>query len=451
VRSGRAVLGVGLALAALGVAVRLNNALRYPMGYGYDEPQNWRYVERLLESWALPDPDADWSTSHPPLFYYLAAGVGRLLAGLDPAFTFLAVRLLDSAGGLLVVALAVALVRRIDPGDSERALLAGGLLLFLPAQLALSPMLHEEALASTLVSLAVAGTAAGLAGPDGLPSGRRAAGIGLAGGLAWLTKFSGCLVVLASAAALALDGGRRRGPARGAALASLALAVALAAGGWYYARSWLRYGYLYPHDLELHARMHTMPPGVRRVTDYLRVPLATWTDPVATNPDLLRSVWGTSYASWWFDAHRHFLPRESRRVTAAGTLILALALVPTAGLALGLARGLRRAWRAPGPDTPLLLLVGLTGAGYLAFTWRNPWFAAVKGSYLLGLAVPFAYYASEGLALWTRRGGPGAWLVRAALALLALAVAVAFSFGQGLWSFDHLEWPGLRWTAPRLR
>ena len=62
------------------------------------------------------------------------------------------------------------------------------------------------------------------------------------------------------------------------------------------------------------------------------------------------------------------------------------ALLPTWAFAVGLWRGARRAWADPvGPDTPLLLLTALTLAGYVAFTFGNPWFAAVKASYLLGL------------------------------------------------------------------
>jgi hypothetical protein len=219
-------------------------------------------------------------------------------------------------------------------------------------------------------------------------------------------------------------------------------------GGWFYARNLVAYGYLYGQDLPLHARMHTMPPGSRGVADYLRVPLSTWTDPQALDPDLLRSVWGTTYASFWFDAHRHFLPRESVAVTRAGTLILVLALLPSAAFGVGLARGIRRAIRAPGPDTPLVLLVLATLGGYAVFTWRNPWFATVKGSYLLGLSVPFAFYASEALADWTRGRGARSLAVWAALGALAACVAVVFTFGNHLWSFEHLEYPGMRWLPP---
>jgi hypothetical protein len=194
--------------------------------------------------------------------------------------------------------------------------------------------------------------------------------------------------------------------------------------------------------------MHTMPPGERADLEYLRVPLATWTDPQMLNPDLLRSVWGSTWASLWFDAHRHFLPRESAAVTRAGALILGLSLLPGAAFAVGLARGIRRALRAPGPDTALVLLVLATLAGYVFFTWRNPWFAAVKGSYLLGLSVPFAFYASEPLARWSAGRGVRALATWGALGALAVAVTGAFTFGDHFWSFEHLDYPGMRWTAP---
>jgi hypothetical protein len=82
------------------------------------------------------------------------------------------------------------------------------------------------------------------------------------------------------------------------------------------------------------------------------------------------------------------------------------------------------------------------------FTWRNPWFAAVKGSYLLGLCVPFGFYASEALAGWTRGGGARGIATWAGLGALAVSIAAVFSFGDHFWSFEHLEYPGMKWTAP---
>jgi hypothetical protein len=427
--------------------LRVWNALAYPSGWGFDEIQNWRYVERLTRSWALPAPDADWSTAHPPLFYYAGALAARAFPGSAAEIPILVIRLGGVAAGLATAGLAALAVRRLA-GDPGRALLAAGVVLLLPAQLVLCAMVNEEVLAAALVSAAAVAAALDLARPTGPRPAAGAALAGLAGGLAWLTKASALGVVAATAAAYAADGLRRHRSRAGLGRAALLLAVASASGGWFYARNVAVYGYVYPHDLAVHARMHSMPPGERHALDYLRVPPATFTHPEATDPSLLRSVPGTTYASFWFDAHRHFLPRDAPAVDRAGALVLVLALLPTAALALGLLRGARRAWAAPGgPDTVFVGLVAVTLAAYALFTWRNPWFAAVKGSYLLGLAVPVAFYASGPLADWSRGRGARARAVQGALALLGAAIAVCFTFG--VFSFAHLEYPGLRWGAVR--
>ena len=81
-----------------------------------------------------------------------------------------------------------------------------------------------------------------------------------------------------------------------------------------------------------------------------------------------------------------------------------------------------------------LKLSGLVAlAGYVVFTWRNPWFSTVKGTYLLGAMLPFAFYASEVLARWTEGRGlrsAATWML-----LVALAVCAALTFSYGLiWS-----------------
>jgi hypothetical protein len=340
----------------------------------------------------------------------------------------------------------VALVRRSDADDGRRALLAGGLLLFLPAHVYMSAMVNEEMMAALLASIVLYAVARPrIAAGDPRAETARAAGVGLAGGLALLTKLTGALSLVTAGAAYALDGWRR-GTLRAAAsrIAVLAL-VALLAGGWYYARNRIEYGYFQPHALPAHRVMFSMPPGERGLGDYLRVPMATWSDPQLLHPDLLRSVWGSTYATVWFDGHRFFLPRDDDRVRRLGTLTLLLALLPTVAFAIGLGRGLRRAWRSPDDlDTPLLLMTGLTVAGYAFFTWRNPWFAVVKGTSLLALSLPFAFYASEVLAGWTRGRTPAAVLCWLALAALAIATTLSSTFDL---AFEKTEISGLLWKS----
>jgi 4-amino-4-deoxy-L-arabinose transferase-like glycosyltransferase len=416
---------------AVGTLVRLNNALLYPTLYGFDVMFNWEYVQRLCVGWELPPPDAGWSFAHPPFFYSLAAVLARGVGCVEPDRGVFVMRLVSTAAGLVAIAATVALVRRIDPGNERRAFLAAGLLLLLPAQIQMSASFGEEVFASAFATGAIALASWSLITPPGSGADlRRGAWVGLLAGLGWLTKLTGVLVVPAVVGAYLLEGLRRHQLLRATRWCVVFVLVAGVVGGWFYARNLVRYGYLYPHDLPVHAEMHMQKPGKRSLVDYVYVPRSTFTRSVSLGPNLRRSVWGGTYVTLWFDGHRHFLPEEGEGVQRVGTAILLLALLPTIAFLIGAGSGIRRTVLRYGePDPPLLLLVGLTLAGYVLFTWRNPWYSTVKGSYLLGAMLPFAFYASETLARWTAVRGLRSAATWTALAALAISVTLAFSYG----------------------
>jgi len=436
----RAAVAFGLA-AVVAIAVRLHNASAYPADWGFDAASNWQYIHALTNSWRLPPVDAAWSTGDPPLYFYLCAALLRV-AGPKPAL----LPLLNALLGLGVVVAGMALVRRAAPADRSRTLLAGGLLLFLPAHIHMSAMVNEELLAALCTSLVLLAVARpGLAAEPAPADLRRALWAGLAGGLAMLAKPSGALAVAAAAGAYAWSGWRQRAPRRAALQLAALLGAALLVGGWFYARNQITRGAPLPFGLPAHALMFSMPPGERAWLDYVRIPLATFGDPQLLNPDLLRSVWGSTYAAVWFDAHRYFLPSDSEAVRHLGTLTLLLALLPTCAFVSGMAHGARRCLRgAGGADLPLLLLVLFTASAYALYTWRNPWFAVLKGTALLGLSLPYAYYASERLLAWARRGRLAALGVATCLAALALCAVLSCTF-NGV--FERRQVPGLQWAA----
>jgi hypothetical protein len=438
--SGRSGVAAAL-LALLALAVRLHNAFRYPADWGYDASFNWRYIYRMAHDWALPHPDAGWSTADPPFFFAASA----ILMAVSQ-FHLVLVPLFNTAVGLGVVALAVILVRDADPERPRRSLLAGGLLLFLPAHIYMSAMVSEEMLVAFFTSLA----AFALARRDPAAVGarselRRAAVVGAASGLAILTKLTGAVAALTAVGTYALDGWRRSELRPTLTRVAAVVLVAAVIGGWYFARNRVLYGYFQPFGLPAHEVMFEMPPGERGPIDFVWIPLATWTDPQLLHPDLLHSLWGSTYATVWFDGHRYFLPRDSQAVRRLGTATLLLALLPTVAFAFGLASGLRRSLRSPrAPDTPLLLLVALTLLGFAVYNWQNPWFAVVKGTTLLGLSLPFAYYASEVLDRWTRRGGAATALVWTVLAALTVSVVLSCTFNL---AFEKTEVSGLQWRV----
>ena len=435
----KTVLAVA-AVLAVGAAHRVWNALHYPVFMGFDAKGNWQYIEMLIERWAIPAPDAGWSTAHPPFFYALGAAVGRLQESPDESSVGLVVVLLSAALGLAAVAATAWLVYRISGGNARRTVLATLLLVFLPVHIMMSVMLSEELLTSALTTFVLVGLAAEMGRNEAQRASLlRPMLLGVLAGLALLTKLSAAMLIGAGGLALLAEA-----PRRGAlpALRSAAAFGACAAlvGGWFYLRNLALYGYLYPHGLGVHQVMFGLPPGERGILDYLSFPLDSFTGTQSFDPAMIHSVWGGTYASIWFDSHRHFLPKRAPGLFPTARVILVMALVPTAAFVLGLLRGARRAWRERNQtDRLLLALVGSMLVGYVAFTFRNPWFVTVKGSFLLGLATPFAVYASEVLEGWMAAGRVRALALGSLLAVLFATCAVAFTY-QGV--FEKWELPG---------
>ncbi len=437
--SGWALAGLGV--AALGVLLRWHNAFDYPLDKGFDAAANWEYVALLLERWQLPDPAALWAASHPPLFYWLGAGIGRGL-GLDEAAALVPWIRIASAGlGLAAIAAGWPVVRS-GGAEPRRVFFVAALPLLLPVHLYTSAMLNEEVLAAAWVSLALAALLQSRRG-EGEPTAGQVSGVGALGGLALLTKVSGCLVLAAAMLTYVIDGWRNARLAAGVGRAAVVAGVGGGIGGWFFVYNLAVYGYVYPYQLDVHAIMATMPPGERTLLDYLYVPLASVLSPVVLGPELIRSVWGGTYATLWFDAHHHFLPRPTPALVRWGSALTVLGLLPTLAFAVGVARGVRRSLRDRcGPDLPLLLVLGITLAGYVAFTARNPWFPTAKASYLLGLTFPFVYYASEVLADWTRPGRLWGAIHRFWLGFLGIVIVLTFCHGLVFAKHDD---PGVPW------
>ncbi|MEE3327809.1 MAG: glycosyltransferase family 39 protein [Myxococcota bacterium] len=435
-------------LIVIAACTRIVNAFGYRTRLGFDSVENVEYIEMLMNNWALPSPDAAWATSHPPFFYYLFAGLGRGLNLIGEAgWLLVSIPLVGGLASLLIAGLAASMVKRLDAEKKERALIALFLFLFLPVQIYLSAMVNEEILAAFFVSCALWLTVVPAARPEGEggdPSYARIVSIGIMGGLALLTKLSGVLVIAAIGSAWMISGWKNRNVTEALRRTLLMGAVAGAIGGWFYIRNFFLYGYLYPQDLALHSIMFEMPPGSRTFLAYLFIPLATWTDPQLLNPDLLGSVWGSTYTTLYFDGHRHFLP-DSPGIGRVGTMLLILGILPLLASVFGFARGAIRAFREKeSPELPMVLLTLFSVAGYIAFTYGNPWFATLKASYLLGLSLPFAWWSSRTLAHWTSRRGALRWMVIGWLATLGIAVTLTFTTGL---IFEKTEGPGLPWQT----
>jgi hypothetical protein len=157
--------------------------------------------------------------------------------------------------------------------------------------------------------------------------------------------------------------------------------------------------------------------GPRKIRDYLSVTPDVFLRPspyhVSGAPGSFRnrnpamsSVWGLTYASIWYDPFSQRIPiRYYRDGVHTGPVLTLLGLVPTAVMLLGLLAAVYRLVRTRGgsPDAPLVVMTAVGLAFFVAFTWKAPSMAAVKGSYLLPLAVPAGVFFAGGAALLGRR------------------------------------------------
>ncbi|MFQ5416264.1 MAG: glycosyltransferase family 39 protein [Myxococcota bacterium] len=405
-------LAAGWALGVSGaVGVRVWNALAGPLMWGYDAWGHVAYVLFLDLYRGVPWADQGWSYFHPPLHYALGwllaqAGNGEvLMRGLA---------LLSSAASLGTAALAAMLVRRLFADRPGLALLAFVSVALLPVHLFVSSMPGNEL---TLAFLTSAALLSFIANEGRDPP--RITGDAITGalvGLALLTKFSGLLPLIAFVASLLLRTATTPANARSwrrtLLRAGVLCGTAVALASPYYARNIAEFGtpFQLSRDYPLVAAVErAQPPGVRRLSDYVRLSRKMFEDPDPRARHLLHSVWGSVYVNVWADVTRETdvapTPASKRELSRASTRMAILGLAPTllaiagAGLlARDVLRGRRRA-----AGIPLLSLAAVVLGAFALFAWRVPQWSALKAAYLLALSLPYAAFLTRSVEALARR------------------------------------------------
>jgi len=452
----RFVLLAALLIAA-GAAIRLWNALRFPLLTSYDGFAHFTYVWFVATTWKVPRPTAGWEFFQPPLYYAWMAAVWRAFAGLDAVLRLHAGVAVVALASLAHAGVAWDVVRRRLPDDRVVQALVLAFMLFLPVHLYAAGFLGNEGLAAVLCTLAFAVLLAELR----RPSIGRSAALGVLLGLALLTKITALAVVAGAVATLALKGvvtGRDR-----AAVVHLAvlLAVLVGTSGWYYARNVAEFGtpfVMSRRELMLRIIEDSQPQAQRSVAEYLLFDPVVFRRPMWPRgldvPDPPRgwsravrdAVWTGLYANTWFDGFGGWtVPRVtgSEGARRAGQSLLTLGVLPTAAVVIGFLASLaalrRGAWDdvrvATGLTIVPMLIIFVVG------TRAVPIAAAVKATYLLPVTAAFG--VAFGLGLERIRPYRRAFAaVATSLALASLISAAVFTHGL---LFDAREirgaWP----------
>ncbi len=430
IRTQRLLLALIIAAYALLGALY---ALRTPAWQAPDEPAHYNYVRYVAETGHLPvlragDYDGAYleeikarrfppemsidslryEAHQPPLYYLLAAGVYRLAKALG-APLLLTLRLFSVLLGALGLLAGYRALHTLFPGDALVPLGAVALAAALPQHVAMTAAVNNDVFAELLVALTI-GRALAIS-QQGWTA-RRAAGLGLLMGLAFLTKMQAYVAWAVAGGVLLRDAWRITDRQQGRAVALHCGGIALGVAGLV-ALSWLLrnvavYGWADPLALSRHDLVVQGQP----TTAALRT---------AQGLGGLLSAWaGTTFRSFWGQFGWMGVPMDGR-VYQALALLSGLA---AAGLAGTWAAGRRGSEGSRGLSRDatgvLLLWLGVTAAGYV---WWNLRYVQHQGRYLFPALLAIGALGTVGMRAFL------AAPLRRTLPLLAILAALIGAVG----------------------
>jgi 4-amino-4-deoxy-L-arabinose transferase-like glycosyltransferase len=396
-----------LAIILIGrTALFINDAGKLPDWVGFDAPAHREYVEFIQQHHALPPLNNGWETHQPPLYYLLSAGVaGACGVSADQANALIPLRAVNCFIGLVQCWLALLCLRLLFPNN--RSAQAVGLLLaaLIPPGLYLSMYLTNDPLTGLLVTTAFYCLLRALRSATNniWPY----AGLGLALGLAMLTKLSAfpALPIFFFALGLRLVLERDYSPNRWLRSVGVAVFVCLITCGWHYLNNWTQTGAIaLPHSGD---SSWWQNPGFRTVSYYTRFG-SVLVSPLFSG---LHSFADGIYATLWGDglisggSQLLFRPPWNYDLMKAGYLLsLIMPLLFLTGMAIAIRRFMRH------PKAEWFAIVAVIIAYLLAIlclTLIGPWLAQVKAFYALPALIPFCALIAAG---WNWLAQKGQWL-----------------------------------------
>jgi cytochrome c-type biogenesis protein CcmH/NrfG len=415
-------------LAAVWALLFLHNLPFVPPAAGFDGPQHLEYVGYIQDHQRLPNAKEGWEMFQPPLYYVICAkllDLGRWKA-FEPS-GMMVLRFLSLTIGAVTLALIYAGLRLVFPGDWKKPLAGLVLGAFLPAQICLLHYTTNETLSAMFV------TGALCVGLYLLRARQPWWGwygvLGMALGLALLSKASAVLAVLALLGALGVKLMLRRERAlrvwMGAIVAPLLICLSIS--GWHYLRMWSDYGnpLIGNWDPKV-AGLWWQAKGFHTTSYYF-----TFGDSVA-RPFCsgLHSFWDAFHTTLWGDGllggKTDFWSRPpwNYDLMAVGFV---LALVPAALVLTGLVRALAGCFRAAHLSWLLMLFIGwLFAFAILGMSLKVPSYAQTRAFYGLPVLLPFCALGALGFEFWAGRGKMARYVLGVVLGIWLVNLYASF-------------------------
>lgn len=444
----RARVRTALGLIVAGyLALAFLYATRVPIWNAPDEPAHYNFIRDLAIDHRLPvlkpgdynqnqlarlmhDHFADgesvdglrYESHQPPLYYVLATPVFLLTEHFDTRTHVVALRLLTTVIGALVILATFRLASLIVPDRAWLALAAAAFVAFVPMHVFMDAAIDNDALVELMIALVLIVLVDDLRKPR---EPRNDLLVGVAAGLAALAKLDGgvCAVLIAAgfvgSALLSADRSRamRRAPLR----VIRAGAVAALISGWWFARNMLIYGLGDPFALRRHAQVVVGQPLTGALTRAR-----------------IRDLVLTAFHSFWGQFGWMGIPYSNRTYD----VITALSLLVALGVALylwrvyvplGVDRQARKRFHAPtsleGLTVALLLLeVLLVIVGVVFYNLR---YLQPQGRYFFPAMPALAILSAAGIGE----------LIREEHVELVIAIAVIALYGLCVFSLFQVIGP----------
>jgi Flp pilus assembly protein TadD len=415
-------------LAAVWALLFLHNFPFIPAASGFDAPQHLEYVRYIQDHQRLPNAREGWEMVQPPLYYVICAkllDLGRWKA-FEPS-GMMVLRFLSLAIGAVTLALIFAGLRLVFPGDWRKPLAGLVLGAFLPAQICLLHYTTNETLSALFVTAALCVELRLLRARQ--PWWGWYGVLGIALGLALLSKSSALLAVPALLGALAVKLMLRRERAPRAWLGAIGapLLICLSMSGWHYLKLWRDYGnpLIGGWDPKLfgpwwQAKGFQTPGYYFSFGDSLTHPFFSG----------LHSFWDAFHTTLWGDGllggkvDVWGRPPWNYDLMAVGFV---LALVPAALVLTGLVRALAKCSGAASLIWLLLIGLGwLFAFAILDMSLKVPSYSHTKAFFGLPALLPICALGALGFEFWAGRGRVARFVLGVALGIWLINLYASF-------------------------
>ena len=373
-------------LLAAWVVLAANNLPKIPLAQGFDVSAHVDYVRYVAERGRLPLANEGWEMYQAPLYYVVTAAWARLLefAGVSTIEPLL--RAIPLACGAAQVEIAYRTMRHAFPDRDDLQCIGTWIAGLLPVNLYISQVVGNEPFAGLACSVVALLCVRSVSQPGEARPMSEAIGLGVALGIALLSKMTAVLWI--PLAGIALARGR-------IVRAAVALGTAALLSGWFYARNWIELGkpFVGNWDWKETNRIWWQDPGYRIPEHFLRFGQSL-VQPVYA---AVRGFWDSMYSTLWADGLFGGTmippPWNLDWMLAGAWLGLPITIAVAAGM-LGAAPRGRSAGRAEAFSSIAVLLFLFAA---VAFYLRLPIYSCAKASYLLPILPCLALLAAAGL------------------------------------------------------